>query len=115
MSKYDLCLTGDGLLRIMTYIEKDLIGHLTRLLPYIIVFARMAPKQKEWIINGIKNCGYFTLMCGDGTNDVIFILIFQYYWLLPYFSIGWNTITCIYIGWSFEACTCWRCHSFPLP
>ncbi len=67
MTKYDLCLTGDGLSRIMTYKDKDLIGHLSRLLPFIAVFARMAPKQKEWIINGIKNRGYCTLMCGDGT------------------------------------------------
>jgi cation-transporting ATPase 13A1 len=70
VKKYDLCLTGDGLLRIMTYKEKDLLGILYRLLPFITVHARMAPKQKEWIINSIKARGYFTLMCGDGTNDV---------------------------------------------
>ncbi|KAI4466177.1 cation-transporting atpase-related [Holotrichia oblita] len=65
-SKYNLCITGDGLNYLQDFDQKLFL----KLLPHISIFARFAPKQKEYVVVQLKNLGYTTLMCGDGTNDV---------------------------------------------
>uniref|UniRef100_A0A182JTQ6 Cation-transporting ATPase n=1 Tax=Anopheles christyi TaxID=43041 RepID=A0A182JTQ6_9DIPT len=64
--EYDFCITGEGL----QYLDRERHVYLQQLIPYATVFARFAPKQKEYVITTLKKLGYYTLMCGDGTNDV---------------------------------------------
>ncbi|KAH8263093.1 hypothetical protein KR044_004320, partial [Drosophila immigrans] len=66
LSTNDLCITGEGL----QYLQQSHPQYMRQLLPQVTVCARFAPKQKEYIITTLKQLGYYTLMCGDGTNDV---------------------------------------------
>lgn len=61
---HDLCIGGDciGMLQQTSAV--------LQVIPYVKVFARVAPEQKELIMTTFKTVGRLTLMCGDGTNDV---------------------------------------------
>ncbi|KAI1765431.1 hypothetical protein GGR53DRAFT_265786 [Hypoxylon sp. FL1150] len=61
----DICVTGYALAKF-----KDNTAAWRSLLRYTWVYARVSPKQKEEILLGLKDMGYYTLMAGDGTNDV---------------------------------------------
>ncbi|KAI0015758.1 cation pump, Ca2+ pump [Xylariomycetidae sp. FL0641] len=61
----DICVTGYALAQF-----KDNFSAWQSLLRHTWVYARVSPKQKEEILLGLKDMGYFTLMAGDGTNDV---------------------------------------------
>lgn len=60
----DICITG--------YALNYLTDHeqILDLLKHTWVYARVSPLQKEFILTSLKDAGYNTLMCGDGTNDV---------------------------------------------
>ncbi|QSL64418.1 hypothetical protein MERGE_001719 [Pneumocystis wakefieldiae] len=62
--KYDICVTGYALSK---YHNSN---HVNDLLRHTWVYARVSPAQKERILISLKEAGYITLMCGDGTNDV---------------------------------------------
>lgn len=62
--QYDLCVSGYALAKLAE--NKNIV----ELLRHTWVYARVSPSQKEFILTTLKQAGYNTLMCGDGTNDV---------------------------------------------
>ncbi|KAI5457005.1 hypothetical protein BGZ63DRAFT_366067 [Mariannaea sp. PMI_226] len=60
----DICVTGYALAKFKGQAAWNSI------LRHTWVYARVSPKQKEDILLGLKDMGYYTLMAGDGTNDV---------------------------------------------
>lgn len=61
---HDLCVGGDCVEMLQQ------TSAVLQVIPYVKVFARVAPEQKELIMTTFKTVGRITLMCGDGTNDV---------------------------------------------
>lgn len=64
LTNYDICITGYALAKFQDQ------PHVVELLKHTWVYARVSPVQKEFILTVLKDAGYTTLMCGDGTNDV---------------------------------------------
>lgn len=65
LKDYDICITGFALAKL-----KENSTAVKQLLRHTWVYARVSPKQKEEILIGLRDMGYTTCMCGDGTNDV---------------------------------------------
>ncbi|XP_021282749.1 probable manganese-transporting ATPase PDR2 [Herrania umbratica] len=61
---HDLCIGGDCIEMLQQ------TSAVLRVIPFVKVFARVAPEQKELIMTTFKTVRRITLMCGDGTNDV---------------------------------------------
>ncbi|KAK8457839.1 hypothetical protein SEVIR_3G255000v4 [Setaria viridis] len=61
---HDLCINGDCFEMLQS------TEAVLQVIPYVKVFARVAPEQKELVLTTFKSVGRMTLMCGDGTNDV---------------------------------------------
>ena len=62
-NKYELCVTGEGMSHCCCELNSE------EWVQYVQIFARMSPKQKEQVVTAL-NRRHYTLMCGDGTNDV---------------------------------------------
>eukprot|EP01134_Creolimax_fragrantissima_P000954 CFRG0954T1 len=63
---HDLCVTGSALM----LAGEGTTGGIWKYLHFIYVYARMKPDHKEKVLMCMKSYGLYTLMCGDGTNDV---------------------------------------------
>lgn len=55
IDEYDLCITGEGLI----YLNEFQHEYFLKICPYISVFARFAPKQKEMVVTTLKTMGKF--------------------------------------------------------
>jgi len=67
--RQDLCITGyvlEYFNRLNDWTEEEKAAIINK----GIVFARVSPSQKDYIVGVLNRLGEFTLMCGDGTNDV---------------------------------------------
>lgn len=65
LDQYDICLTGAAMSQFMLHQD-----NMNVILEHTWVYARVSPSQKEYLLTGLKDLGYTTLMAGDGTNDV---------------------------------------------
>ncbi|KNC52742.1 P-type ATPase superfamily [Thecamonas trahens ATCC 50062] len=63
----DLAITGASLAELVEAVPD---GAAWPAMVYFKVFARMTPELKEKVLAALKDSGHFTLMCGDGANDV---------------------------------------------
>ena len=67
---YSLCVVGQALDTLFKQDPSAYADVLRTLCPHVTIFARVSPAQKEAIILALNAAGLYTLMCGDGTNDV---------------------------------------------
>ncbi|TYZ62646.1 hypothetical protein PybrP1_006738, partial [[Pythium] brassicae (nom. inval.)] len=63
---FSLAITGAALDALARDVGDDT---LQRLLRETLIFARIRPQQKSWIVEQLMELGLIVGMCGDGTND----------------------------------------------
>jgi len=59
-------ITGAALDTIINTCNNETVNQFVR---ESVVFAKMGPDHKAWIIDRLSSMGYYVGMCGDGTND----------------------------------------------
>ncbi|KAK5986009.1 Cation-transporting ATPase [Trichostrongylus colubriformis] len=64
-SSYHLAISGPTF-AVITHEYPEVLSSLVCVCD---VFARMAPDQKQQLVNGLQEVGYTVAMCGDGAND----------------------------------------------
>lgn len=67
---FSLCVVGAALDLLQKNDPQQYSSVLRALCPHVTIFARVSPVQKESIVLAFNEAGLYTLMCGDGTNDV---------------------------------------------
>ena len=68
--EYNLLVDGNALASISILSPADRPNTLKELCPHVSIFARVSPVQKEEVLLSMNDAGLYSLMCGDGTNDV---------------------------------------------
>ncbi|GMF38614.1 unnamed protein product [Phytophthora lilii] len=66
LAEFDLAITGAALDKLQRECGDDTVR---RLVQKTLVFARVRPQQKAWIVEQLISLGLVVGMCGDGTND----------------------------------------------
>lgn len=64
--EYEIALTGAAIEKLRTECSDDSMKYL---LGKTLIFARIKPQQKAWIVEQLMELGKIVGMCGDGTND----------------------------------------------
>ncbi|KAF0992332.1 hypothetical protein HZS_7093, partial [Henneguya salminicola] len=68
IQNYQLCITGEALKILIS--NDSYYQLLNKILPYVRVFARFDPHQKEFTIKLYRSKSFVVFMCGDGANDI---------------------------------------------
>ncbi|KAL4123655.1 hypothetical protein PRIC2_009506 [Phytophthora ramorum] len=66
LAEYDVAITGAALDKLQRECGYDTVR---RIIQQTLVFARVRPQQKAWIVEQLISLGLVVGMCGDGTND----------------------------------------------
>ncbi len=67
--KYTLGITGPELQKI-DRLHAHILDHKHQIFPFLKLYCRVSPTQKDNIIKCLIKAGYNPSMCGDGSNDV---------------------------------------------